>query len=147
MRRRNKTKQTSKETDSGSKQFAEQIKRLSEGLYYISETDAPILPFTGNKAEAVTKDEILRQTQSTAGTAVEERNFAETFARLTQIQDWFGDEEKESAAKFDKLKSFLEQNLKDLKMFKIGTVQIKIYFVGLNADGNLTGIRTEAVET
>jgi hypothetical protein len=143
MPRKNKTKQTNDEN----KQFAGQINKLSEGLCYISETDAPISPFVGGKAEGVTKEEILRQTKSAPDTPVEERVFAEIFARLTKIQDWFGDEEKASAAKFEKLKNFLEKNLKDLKVFKLGAIQIKIYFVGLDAEGRLMGIRTEAVET
>jgi hypothetical protein len=136
-----------KAADSGNNNFAEQVKKLSEGLYYISETDAPISPFAGGKAEAVSKEEILRQTKSAPNAPVEERNFAEIFARLMRIQDWFGDEEKETAAKFGRLKDFLEKNLKDLKVFKIGTIQIKVYFVGLDAEGRLMGIQTEAVET
>jgi len=143
MPRRNKTK----EKESGNKQFAGQIKKLSEGLYYISETDAPVSPFVGSKAEAVSKEEILRQTKSASDAPVEERNFGEIFARLTKLQDWFGDEEKASAEKFGRLKEFLEQNLKDLKVFKIGRIQIKIYFVGLDREGKLMGIQTEAVET
>lgn len=133
--------------DSENNNFAEQVKKLSEGLYYISETDAPVSPFVGGKTEAVSKEEILRLTESKPDAPVEERNFAEIFARLTRIQDWFGDEEKEIAAKFTRLKDFLEQNLKDLKVFKIGSIQIKVYFVGLDAEGRLMGIQTEAVET
>lgn len=128
-------------------QFVEQAQKLSEGLYYISETDAPISAFAGEKAQAVNAGEILRQTKSAMDAPVEERVFAEIFARLTKIQDWFGDEEKETAAKFGKLKEFLEKNLKDLKVFKVGTIQIKIYFVGLDAESRLMGIQTEAVET
>ena len=127
--------------------FAERVKKLSEGLYYISETDAEIFPFIGEKAEAVTKDEIVRQTKAVADTPVEERNFAEIFTRLTKIQDWFGEEEKETAARFERLKNLLEQSLRDLKIFKVGSLQIKIYFVGLDAEDKLMGIQTEAVET
>ncbi|MGC2236289.1 MAG: nuclease A inhibitor family protein [Pyrinomonadaceae bacterium] len=136
-----------KAADSENNNFAEQVKKLSEGLYYISETDAEVKPFIGGKAAAVSKEEILRLTGSEPDAPVEERNFAEIFARLTRIQDWFGDEEKEIAAKFVRLKDFLEQNLEDLKVFKIGSIQIKVYFVGLDAEGSLTGIQTEAVET
>ena len=128
-------------------EFFEQVKRLAEGLYYISETDAEIFPFEGGKADAVTKDEILRQTQSAANTPVEERNFAEFFSRLTKSQDWFGEEETETAGKFLRLKTYLEQNLKDLKVYKVGRIQLKVYFVGLDSEGNLKGIQTEAVET
>ena len=127
--------------------LAERVKKLLENLYYISETDAPVSPFVGEKAEAVTKEELLRQTNNAADTPVEERNFAEIFARLTKIQDWYGDEETETAGKFGKLKEFLEQNLKDLKVFKVGRIQLKIYFVGLDSEGNLAGVQTESVET
>lgn len=143
MPQRNKIKQANLK-DGG---FAAQIRKLSEGLYYISETDAGISPFVGSRAKDVSKEEILRQTKSAADAPVEERNFAEIFARLTKIQDWFGDEEKANAAKFGRLKEFLEKNLKDLKVFKVGSIQLKIYFVGLDAEGKLMGIQTEAVET
>jgi len=141
------TRKKIKAADSENNNFAEQVNKLSEGLYYISETDAPVSPFVGGKAESVSKEEILRQTKSEMNAPVEERNFAEIFARLMRVQDWFGDEEKETAVKFGRLKDFLEQNLKDLKVFKIGTIQIKVYFVGLDSEGRLMGIQTEAVET
>ena len=127
--------------------FVEQVKEISTGLYYISETDAEILPFEGTKAEAITKENILSQTRSAPDAPVEERDFAEIFARLTVMQDWFGDEEKATAEKFAVLQKLLEENLKDLKVFKIGSIQIDIYFVGLDANGNLMGIKTKAVET
>ena len=127
--------------------FIEKVKEISEGLYYISETDAEILPFEGTKAEAVTKENILSQTNNQPDAPVEERDFAEIFARLTAMQDWFGDEEKATAEKFATLQKLLEKNLKNLKVFKIGSIQIDIYFVGLDANGNLMGIQTKAVET
>ncbi len=127
--------------------FSAQVKKLADGLFYISETDAEIIPFEGGKANEVTKEEILQQTGQHSGTDVEERNFEEIFSRFTQDQDWFGEEEKETARKFLRLKNFLEQNLKDLKVFKVGRIQLKVYFVGLDSEGRLKGIQTEAVET
>lgn len=131
----------------GENNFSNRVKRLADGLVYISETDAAIAPFEGGKAEAVTKEEVLRQTKRPIGTPVEERNFEEIFSRLTKIQDWFGEEETKNARRFLRLKNFLEQNLRDLKVFKVGRIQLKIYFVGLDAEGVLKGIQTDAVET
>lgn len=125
----------------------EQIKKAAEGLYYISETDAEILPFVGEPAEAVTKEEVLKQTKSAIDSPVEEREFAGFFDRFTEIQDWFGDEEKETAQKFARLKELLEKNLRDLKVFKTGEIQLDVYVVGLDDEGRLTGIETKAVET
>ena len=133
--------------DSGEAELKKQIKKATKGLIFISETDAEILPFFGGQAQAVTKEEILSQTKSATDAPVEERNFKEFFVRLTEIQDWFGDEEKATAQKFADLKDLLERNLRDLKVFKIGKIQLDIYVVGLDAENNLLGIKTKAVET
>lgn len=127
--------------------LGEQIRKASQGLYYISETDAEIFPFTGTKAAAVTKENLLSQTQTAPGAPVEERDFQSFFARLTKIQDWFGDEEKQTAGKFLRLKELLEKNLRDLKVFKVGRIEVDVYAVGLDSEGKLAGIRTKAVET
>ena len=95
------------QTDVNKDKFAEQIKKTAEGLYYISETDAEIFPFIGNKAEKITIEEVLKQTESAANAPVEERDSGEFFVRLTEVQDWFGDEETAVANKFAELKKLL----------------------------------------
>jgi len=132
-----------KKTDS----FPKQIEKLTQGLFYISETDAEIFPFIGSKTDALTKETILIQTNNKADMPVEERDFQEFFAHLTEIQDWFGVEEKQFAKKFAALKNLLEKKLKNLHVFKLGSIELDIYVVGLNEDGILMGIRTKAVET
>jgi len=136
-----------KTEDSPSKGLAAQIKDAAEGLFYISETDAEILPFVGTTAEKVDQDEILKQTDAPSGSVVEERKFNDFFARFVEIQDWFGDEEKETAQKFVRLKEVLENNIRDLKVFKIGKIELDIYVVGLDAENTFLGIKTKAVET
>jgi Nuclease A inhibitor-like protein len=131
----------------GGANLSGQIEKIARGLYYISETDAEISPFRGTKAVGVTKEILLSQTGNAPDAPVEERNFEDFFKRLTKIEDWFGDEENKSAAKFRKLKELLERNLKDLKVFKVGRIEIDIYVVGLDKEGNLAGIKTKAVET
>ena len=129
------------------KNLAEEIEKAVEGLYYMSETDAEIFPFIGGKTESVTAETLLEQIKQPKNTPVEERNFDEFFEHLTKMQDWFGEEEAETAKKFTNLRNLLKKNLKDLKVFKISKINLEIYFVGLDADGRLAGIKTEAVET
>lgn len=127
--------------------IAEKIGEAVSGLLYVSETDAEILAFTGQKTESVTKQILLSQTGKAENSTIEERNFEEFFSQLTEIQDWFGDEEKQTAQKFSNLRKLLQENLKDLKIFKVGSVELDVYAVGLDAQGVLTGIQTKAVET
>ena len=138
--RKNKTKKKDKPET-----LAERIKKACEGLFYISETDAEITPFIGKQAEAVNRETILKQTKSDA--AVEERDFEDFFKRLSETQEWFGEEETINANKFAKLKDILQKNLKDIKVFKVGRIELDVYAVGLDANNILTGIQTKAVET
>ncbi len=127
--------------------LAKQIQEITADLYYISETDALILPFVSQQVQSISRETILEQTENAPDSAVEERSFVEFFARLIEIQDWFREEETKMAEKYLLLKKLLEKNLKDLKVYKIGKVQIDIYVVGLDAENKLTGIKTKAVET
>lgn len=147
MPKRKKKKMTFAEPKSKKDDLAEQIEKSVKGLWYMSETDAEIMPFIGNQTEAVTKENLLTQIEKQLDTPVEERDFTELFERLTKMQDWFGDEEKETAEKFSVLRNLLETNLKDLKVFKVGKIELDVYVVGLDSEGNLMGIQTKAVET
>jgi hypothetical protein len=140
-------KRKSKHSPVNNFSLPQEIEKISQGLYYISETDAEILPFTGAKTDSVTRENLLSQIESKPDAPVEERDFAGFFARLTKIQDWFGDEESQTAIRFAELKELLERNLTDLKVFKVGRVELDIYVVGLDENGNLMGIKTKAVET
>jgi len=147
MSRKKKRMLVSDESKTPKDDLKQQIKNAAEGLWYISETDAEIFPFTGSKADSVTKENLLEQIGKPPDAPVEERGFEEMFARFIKIEDWFGDEEKATAAKFAALKDLLEKNLTDLKVFKVGQINLDIYFIGLDAAGNLAGIQTKAVET
>ena len=147
MSKKRKKKPVSNNADTPKANLSEQIKNAAAGLWYMSETDAEIFPFTGSKAEAVTKENLLGQIGKPPDTPVEERNFDQMFERFIKIQDWFGDEEKATAAKFAALKNLLKKNLTNLKVFKVGRIELDIYFVGLDREGNLAGFRTKAVET
>ncbi len=126
-----------------SETFAETL----NGLIYISETDAEIIPFAGEKTSEVTIDEIRRQTGAATQVPIETVDLGQFFERLTQIKDWFGDAEKKRAARFAELRDELMADLKDVKVFRVGKIRIDIYIVGINSEGRLAGITTKAVET
>lgn len=128
------------------KSLSDQIKETVRELYYISETDSELFPFVGEKAKEVSANEILRQL-GRDGELVEERNFEDFFKRLTEYQEWFGEEETKTANRFSELKELLEKNLREIKVFKVGRIEVDVYIVGLDKDGFLAGVWTKAVET
>jgi hypothetical protein len=125
----------------------EGIKSLCSGLYYMSETDAEILPFVGGKVKKLTMEKFAEEIGVTDHSKIEERDFDSFFKRLVEIKDWFGEEEKKMAKRFSELRDFLIQNLSDLRVFRIGRIEIDIYVVGIDRAGKIVGFKTKTVET
>lgn len=140
------------ETNPGNKsdELISILKTASEGLYYISETDAEFEAFvwkTDKPVETVSAENILKFAGEKPDAKIAEKTLDEFFKHPTEMQDWFGDEEKAQVEKYLKLKDLLTAKLKNAKVFKVGEVQINIYIVGIDGEGNLAGIKTKAVET
>jgi hypothetical protein len=125
----------------GEKLLAE-IAKSTDGLTYISETDAAIEPIFVDSSETERFHDSI--TENKKSETVEPSVF---FHRLTTKKDWFGPNEIERAEKFAVLEEILRANLTDLKVVRVGRIRIDIYVVGLDGDGNLIGIKTKAVET
>ncbi len=118
-----------------------------DGLIYVSEMDAPVTPFLGSAAETVTGAIVLQQANLPGDSSVAELSLEAFFGRLTEIRDWYGDAETLRAKKFSELQKLLGENLSDPRVFRVGTVQVDIFAVGIDKDGHLAGVTTKAVET
>lgn len=126
---------------------SDRITNAANGLFYISETDAEMIPFVWTNAESVTAEKILELAATTGDQSVETAEPEVFFARLTQVRDWYGDREKAKAARFAELYRVLKTELSDLHVFRIGRIRIDIIIVGIDGEGRLAGVRTVAVET
>lgn len=150
MSKRKKNKKVEEITEGVYVKDQDLNKLISEavaGLTYMSETDAEILPFAGQKTDSVTKENLLHQIGKSNDLKIEEKDFSEFFEPLLKIQKWFGEDERKMTENFAKLKDLLQHNLIQKKVFRIGKKEIDIYVVGLDAENILRGIQTKAVET
>ncbi len=118
-----------------------------EGLFYISETDAPITSIAIDGDGIATRDELLRALGWDGNAPVEDISAEQFFAKLTAEKDWHGDREKKRTTQFRRINEILTNTLTDLKVFRIGATQIKIFAVGRDKNGDVSGIETYAVET
>lgn len=118
-------------------------------LLWISETDAPlqVIYWQEEQAKELTNERLLELTHHSSETPIETLNLDNFFSAATVEQDWFGDEEKATASKYRALVAMLKQNLRDLKVYRVGEVTIDIYILGQMSAGDLVGIATQAVET
>lgn len=125
------------------------LQKVSEGLVFVSESDAPVEAFAWPGADVAELDpKALRTLAGLPKTApVAEVPFGPFFASLTAEQDWHGDEEKAQVKGYRKLRKIIEAELTDPVIFRAGKVQVTYFIVGRTAKGNWAGVKADAVQT
>jgi hypothetical protein len=125
------------------------LTEAAKDLLYPSESDYPFEYFAWDLSEGnpLTDAQVRKFTDRGSDAPVKEVPFADFFDRLTQVKDWYGDEEKRTAEQFAALRDKLGQLLADLRVFRVGTVEIDVYIVGKSPSGKWAGLRTKSVET
>ena len=69
------------------------------------------------------------------------------FAIATQEEDWHDEEERETAKRFQNLVRILKQNLSQLQVYRVGSIEIDVYIIGMTPGGDWAGLSTQVVET
>jgi hypothetical protein len=124
------------------------LRRLTDHLIFTSETDAPVEVIQGGSVSTVSPANVLKQFRDDrSAEPVEEISFDEFFDRMVTIREWYSDQGRDRAFRYAQLRDLLTNSLRDLKVLRVGRVQIEIYVVGLNKENEMVGIKTNAVET
>lgn len=127
-------------------QLLEELRQATRGLTYMSESDYPFEVFNWGAAEPT--DEFLRGlTGEAADAPVETRSPADFFRVSAAEADWKNAETLHSARGLQGVLALLARNLTDLKVYRVGVINIPVYVVGRSADGNRIGVSTRVVET
>lgn len=124
----------------------ETLDKAVDGLAYISETDALFTAFVSDEPIEQTTT-ALKKFLKLGGKKFEEVEFDEFFERLTRPREWHQAADKKQIAKYKKLRSALEAELKDLRVLRSGRLHIDIFIVGFLPDNRPAGVRTNAIET
>mgnify|MGYP002777145591 CR=1 FL=1 len=139
------TKKTQKKFRSAkeTKEFSlEEFSKLTEGVIFISETDAGLEPFVEKQGT-----QNLREKLISSASDFEEIPFEKFFDRLTARREWHTAADQKRTAAFSKIRKYLEKHLTDLRVVRHGKVRIDIAVFGKTPDGSFAGFRTRAVET
>jgi hypothetical protein len=127
--------------------------RLEEavaGLVYSSESDRPFEFFflaAEGDAEPLTVGGFARRLGVPAGTRTEERTLDNFLARHTHRSDGYDERAQAIRPRYERLQKLLEASLRDVRVFRVGSIEVACYAVGRDERGNIAGLRTVAVET
>lgn len=118
------------------------LKQATEGLLYMSESDEP---FETVHLEA--GKEIIEHVRPKADIPVQEMSLHRFFKDLTEDKAWHGEEEKRTVKRYRDLFRAINEHLSQVRVMRVGKIQVDIYIVGRTKDGNWAGVKTKAVET
>jgi hypothetical protein len=127
-------------------QIIEELREATRGLTFMSESDYPFEVFQWGAAEP-TQEFLRGLTGETSDVPVETTTAALFFRVAASEAEWKNAEQLKEARRFQALLRLLEQNLKDLKVFRVGVINIPVYVAGRGASGNWLGVSTRVVET
>lgn len=131
----------------GDAALSDRLKSLTEGLSYQSESDYAVEPYAREADKGAPSAEEFAKGREGEDAAVRELDFDSFFGNYTDAQDWWGDEERAVAAKFQALVKFLKESLSDVKVYRVGGVEADVYIVGKTSSGGFAGVKTKVVET
>jgi hypothetical protein len=123
--------------------LAAAIAAACKGLVYVSETDAPVEPFSIENADGKPVPALL-ESEFGDGRAGDIDSF---FARLTVEQPWHTPLQQRAVKKYRTLRNLLLKNLENVSTYRFGRIRVEILVAGRDAAGNVQGIKTRAVET
>lgn len=125
----------------------EKLEAAAKDLLYISETDAALEPFFWPfENEELMPEFIKQQAKLPDDAPVSTQALDEFFEPVAIEEEWMNDEEVSEARRFQNLQTSLEENLKDVKVFRFGETDLDVFVVG-KTNGGLAGVRTKVVET
>jgi len=124
-----------------------QLSSACQGLLFLSESDAPFEVVHWSAQGEVTPAILLQLTEHPPDAPVEVVSVEDFFEVSTADEDWHDQEERETVQRFQNLVSTLKQNLSNIQVYRVGSVSIDAYIVGVTDGGDWAGLATKLVET
>ena len=112
-------------------QILDQLKRATAGLLVMSESDYPFEVIRWDGSTEINPEFLRSLTNEPAESQVEE----------TSVEQFL------ASGQFEHLERFLRTHLTDLKVYKVGAINIPVYIVGKSPEGSWLGLSTRVVQT
>ncbi len=129
--------------------WQQKVTNLLTDLTYPSESDEAIdwISFRGSVCPPLTMTDMLFYLGYPPDVTIEEISPDLFWQPVTEIQDWFGDFEKQQVEAFEVVKTTMIEKLTDQQCFRIGRVGVDVYLVGRISEKEWGGLKTKVVET
>lgn len=128
--------------------FLSELNKKIDGLYFPSESDFPfeIIVWENFSSDLFNTEKWLAHAGFPTNSPLENTSLDYLFRNLAEAQEWHDDVQKQQVAQFKALQEFLQANLTDLTVYRVGKIEITIFIIG-KFGRDVIGLKTQAVET
>ena len=127
-------------------ELIDQLSQASEGLLWQSESDYPFKTIYIENVDDI-EEKLLEVTNSIGHTMLQVKELDSFFKRVTEEKDWYNDEEMAECKRYQELVKLLKTHLRDIKVYRVGEVEVSCYILGKTESGAIAGLSTISVET
>ena len=127
-------------------ELIERLKQASDGLLWLSESDYPFEVIYWETVDNI-KSKLLQVTSCTPETTIEVRELDKFFSKAVEEEDWYEEEEMTKCKRYRELVKLLKTHLTDIKVYRVGEVEVNCYILGKTESNAIAGISTISVET
>lgn len=125
------------------------IERAADGLLMPSESDYPfelvrLAQMTGPSLDAA---ELLVALGLSADTPVEMTTLDYLFRNVAVPHDWHDEVQQQQVPRFQALQQAILDNLRDVQVARVGSVEVAVYILGRTDAGDWAGLKTTLIET
>lgn len=128
-------------------QIAAELQQATAGLLMMSESDYPFDVVRWEQADEITPDALRRIAALPPDAAVVTESLDDFLRAAMTEHEGQSAEARASAQDFRRLVQRLKTNLQDVRVYKVGTINLPVYIMGRTPSGNWLGLSTRIVET
>jgi hypothetical protein len=119
----------------------------ADGLLVMSESDYPFAPFVWHESTAPTAATLLAALGLDSSVPLETITLERLFASQERISADMGRDEIDRAQRFTALRQEIAARLRDIVVYRVGSIDIAVYIVGKDAQAVVVGLQTRLIET
>ncbi|MGD1714495.1 nuclease A inhibitor family protein [Hydrocoleum sp. CS-953] len=127
----------------------EQLHEAVKGLLWMSESDYTFEALIWEFGEKISLDNevVLKITKHSLDTPVKVIEFDSFFQWAITPKNWHNSEDADTVNRYQELVRIMKQYLSDLKVYKVGEIEIDVYIIGKTDVGDYAGLATVSIET
>lgn len=127
----------------------QRLQELTQGLFFMSESDYPLEVVHFDKAEtsALSDAEVKQFAGQPSEGKIETVDLTYFLRNMTRTEPEADDAAKQVAERYQALQDFMEQHLREVKVYRIGKREIMALAIGTLPEGGYGGFKTTLIET